>query len=112
MIYFLVLAISVVFGSELGKCSPDWWLEGRGTDMIEDDHLDYIMEKECRPILIDWYLEYCGWCEKFLPDWNRLYRRLHKKVKFVKANGKKLRYFSNYFEVHSYPKIVIIMPNG
>ena len=111
MIYFLVLALSVVFGSELTSTS-NWWDDCKGTNLRNDKHLERKIDRMSKPIIIDWYLEYCGWCEKFKPDWNRLYKRLRRKVKFVKADGKKLPEFKTKYGITGFPKIMMIMPDG
>ena len=65
-----------------------------------------------KPVIIDWYLTYCHWCEVLQPEWNRLYKKLRSKVKFVKANGKNLDESSDYYGVTGYPTITLVFPDG
>ena len=83
-----------------------------GTSIKSDDHLDYIMDKYEKPILIDFFMEKCNPCKKFMPEWNKLYEKMHSKVKMVKANRENVPYYRQEFGVRSYPTVLLLLPNG
>ena len=98
----------------LSRCTPNWWEDTLGNQVKSDGHYNHLLDKyhDKKPMLVDFYLENCGWCEKMQDDWNKLYKKLHKKVKFLKADGRKLDYFTDYYCITSYPKIMLVLPDG
>ena len=62
--------------------------------------------------MIDFFMERCNPCKKFVPEWNELYDRIDGRVKMVKANRNNVEYFREAFGVRSYPTVMLVMPNG
>ena len=58
----------------------------------------------------------CGWCEKFMPEWNEVVETLTQeagdKIKFVKIDGTSDRSIARRYGVESFPTFVILPPGS
>jgi thiol:disulfide interchange protein len=69
-------------------------------------------------VLVDVYTDWCGWCHKLDEDVYtnpRVIKLLKKSFVLVKVNaeaGTLGKYVGKQYDVHGYPTIVVVSPNG
>ena len=87
-----------------------WWLDAKGLTVHSAEELDELIAKNPKAhILVDFYMQQCYWCQKFMPEWNKLYEDLQSEsLIFVKVDGPKNPYLAQEFGVSSYPSFVLV----
>ena len=97
--------------------SGEWYKQAKGKHLQgKEVFQDYLHERTDKFIVVDFYMPQCGWCEKFMPEWNRVVQELtvstNGDVKFVKVDGTTDRGVASHFGVESFPTFVIIPPGS
>ncbi len=94
----------------------EWWMQAKGTPLRDSDEFDNYMATEgvSSFVVVDFYMPACSWCEKFMPDWNRVVDDFKRSsdglVKFTKVDGTQARNLAQRYEVQSFPTFIIILP--
>ena len=63
--------------------------------------------------LMYFYMNGCGWCDKFTPTWNKLIKKNNrdKKVTMVKINGPNNLIMTKKYKVKKFPTIIFLKDN-
>ena len=71
-------------------------------------------KKEGKPVMIDFYTNWCGWCKKLDKDTyeDKTVLDLSKKFICVKLDGDKNQQFVSQYNVSGYPAIIFLDSNG
>jgi thioredoxin len=65
-----------------------------------------------KPIIIDFYADWCGPCKTFEPTFNSVAEEYKDKVSFYKVNSEQEQEMSVMFGIRSIPTIVMISKSG
>ena len=105
--FFLTLALLLAAAAATDQ---NWWLDAKGFTVHSAEELDDLIAKNPKAhILVDFYMQQCYWCQKFMPEWNRLFEQLSSEnLIFVKVDGPKNPYLAQEFGVSSYPSFVLV----
>ena len=72
---------------------PNWWKNALGTKASSASDFQDIVDSvpKGKYIVVDFYMPQCGYCVKFMPEWNRIVEDFTAKfgdsVQFVKVDG-------------------------
>ena len=65
-------------------------------------------------VIIDFFMPQCGYCVKFMPDWNRVVEdmkaELGDKIQFLKVDGTDDRHTADRYDIESFPSFVALVP--
>lgn len=66
-------------------------------------------------IVVDFYMQACHYCAKFMPEWNRIVEdftaEYGDQVQFVKVDGLHDRVTAAHYNINSYPSFVVLEAN-
>ena len=94
----------------------EWWQQAKGTLIKNNKDFENYMNKEGAEsfVVVDFYMPACGWCQKFMPEWNQVVEDISKaangEVKFIKIDGTVNRQLAQRYDVQSFPTFIIITP--
>jgi len=71
-----------------------------------------VVIKGDKPTIMLFYVDWCGYCKKFMPDWERLSGSMSDNANFVKLNGDKETSMAEKYNVKQYPTIIKVYKNG
>ena len=83
----------------------EWWQQAKGTLINNSQEFEKYMGKDGAEsfIVVDFYMPACGWCQKFMPEWNQVVEDVSKvakdEVKFIKIDGTKNRQLAQRYDV-------------
>ena len=65
--------------------------------------------KDMKKTLYYFYADYCGYCKRFNPLWDKLKQQISHKINFVKIDGKdnNNKFLLNKYNIESYPTLTI-----
>jgi thiol-disulfide isomerase/thioredoxin len=93
---------------------PNWWKQAKGTKANNADHFQELVDAVAvdKLIVVDFFMPNCGYCVKFMPEWNRIVDDFTAKygdaIQFLKVDGIAERYISQRYNVQSYPTFILI----
>jgi len=73
--------------------------------------LNRILSNMRRPIIIDFYADWCGPCQRYKPVFESVARQKQGVADFYRVNGDQARDLMNKYEITSYPTTLIICAN-
>ena len=65
-----------------------------------------------KPTIMLFYVDWCGYCKKFMPDWNKLSGSMANEANFLKLDGDKETDMAKKYNVERYPTIIKVYKNG
>ena len=99
----------------LGCAKPQAQVSASSVDWIRDIKLAWqIAKTQDKPILIDFYTEWCGWCKRLEKDTysnNQVQQSLEKFV-CVKIDAEKNRALAREYKVNGFPSTVFLRSSG
>eukprot|EP00353_Schmidingerella_taraikaensis_P013226 CAMPEP_0185577976 /NCGR_PEP_ID=MMETSP0434-20130131/11615_1 /TAXON_ID=626734 ORGANISM="Favella taraikaensis, Strain Fe Narragansett Bay" /NCGR_SAMPLE_ID=MMETSP0434 /ASSEMBLY_ACC=CAM_ASM_000379 /LENGTH=133 /DNA_ID=CAMNT_0028195681 /DNA_START=70 /DNA_END=471 /DNA_ORIENTATION=- len=65
-------------------------------------------------VIVDFFMPACGYCVKFMPDWNRVVAEMKAeygdKIQFLKVDGTSDRHTAHRYSIQSFPSFVMLEP--
>lgn len=94
----------------------DWWKKASGT--MTHGHKEYEEQvakyNKDTIVIVDFFMPQCGYCVKFMPDWNRVVEdmkaELGDKIQFLKVDGTSDRHTADRYDIESFPSFVALVP--
>lgn len=88
-------------------------LEAADNCKISDMSYEQAM-KQNKPVAIEFYADWCGYCKKFAPLYEDLKAQYSDKIIFLKINTDKpeTSYLSSKYNITSLPSVIIINPKS
>ena len=83
----------------------EWWRQTKGDHLANEREFDAYMNSEGADafVVVDFYMPQCGWCQKFMPEWNQVVDQVTQsyngKVKFAAIDGTKNRGVAGAYDV-------------
>ena len=62
-------------------------------------------------VVIDFYTDWCRFCPPYKEVFDRVSHYFTNKAVFIRINAEKKSGIANYYNIHSYPKTIILYPN-
>lgn len=78
---------------------------------INKDNIQKEVFESDKPVLIDFWAEWCGPCRSFLPTLNNVSEEMQEKIKVVKINIDENEELATEFNIRSIPTIMILKGN-
>lgn len=92
-----IIYSSCVFASPEGKAAPDFTTELYGGTVIK------LSEMKGRPVVLNFWASWCGYCVKELPDIEALFKKYGDKVSFLAVNcGESRKEIESFLKKKSY----------
>jgi len=103
-IAFLMLGLFLVISI---KAYAVWWEDDLETALAK-------AKKSQKPVMVDFYTEWCGWCKKLDSDTysDNKVDGLAKKFICVKVDGDKNREAASKYQIEGYPTIIFLSYEG
>ena len=64
--------------------------------------------KKSKKTLYYFYMDGCGWCDKFNPTWSQITKEFKGKLTMKKVNGPNNEQLMKRFRVSSFPTIILV----
>ena len=96
----------------------EWWKNASGIMTHDSDEFQKLVDEAGseKLVIVDFFMPQCGYCVKFMPDWNRVVEDIKAefgdKVQFLKVDGIHDRYTSDRYDVNSFPSFIALEPGS
>ena len=93
-----------------GKCKKEIHLHGLAAEVTGDD-LKRIIKKSDKPIIVDFWADWCGPCKMYAPEFEKASKNYSSQAVFLKIDTMKEPAISQQFGIKGIPA-TIVFKNG
>lgn len=109
----LLLATALAFGGVVVEASQRPVLAARAYGQEQASRVEALSDASFEgfiasgTVVVDFYADWCGYCRKLAPTFDKVSREMHGKVKFGKVNVDNARTTTKQYGVRSMPTLVL-----
>jgi len=83
-------------------------LRGKRTKKSRTLRKGKITQRKGKRTLYYFYMDGCGWCDKFNPTWIKLVKEFKNKLNMKKVNGPASPELLRKFDIQTFPSIILV----